>query len=605
MRNLIWIGLVLVGSARAAVAQVAPGSPVNGPGLGEVGPPAAAAPEAAAGLGAPGAAQAAKPLEQPAPELSLPEWSRDDWMLLKPRVALLEIDGYLRLQSRLDRRLDLGNGATWEVDAAGDPLSRYGALSDGAADISFTSMRLRVEPLININEQLQIITTFDLLDNLLLGSTPSSLAFGQTRPPLSLATRTALAPQQERNSLSSMLAVKRVWGRATALGEQLELRFGRMPDHWGLGMLYNDGDGLQANYGTVVDRVSLAFRLYHHVLTPMVDWVSKGLQYRPFGAYDPQPVDAVSWDDTMQYGLRISREDHAADIRDSTLHGDRVLNYGLSTAFRVQPRQYGSTYWLSGYDPADPTKLPTPQTPVERRDAFLYIGDAFAKYYVGNLQLLAELAVQAGSFTDTVQSSSPAQAGPVQKTTMLTIGGAVEARYHLRTDTKGTRLSLLSGAASGDNHAGFGALDLTDTQRGGNKQPGDRSLHNFQFSPDYQVDLLLFRRLIGTVTDAWYLRPEVAYRFSDRLEGKLSTVYSQVMRGGSASNPGRHPLGLELDAHLGFGLPYPSQRGQLLASLDGGMLFPLAALSNPSLADPNARQGKFAWTIQSSLALAF
>ncbi len=614
MRTYSLLVVALWVASSTAGAQVPPGPPLNGPPPGQLAPaPGAEAPSTtpaqddAEANGSSGSAEDANGLEQPSAaglgELDLEQWSRDDWMLLKPRVALLEVDGYLRLQARTLRRLDLGNGAAWEVDprTADGAYRRFDPLDDGAANVNWTAMRLRIEPVININEQLQIITTLDLLDNLTLGSTPNTLAFGQTRPPLSILTRKQVVPSPERNALTQMLAVKRLWGRATALGEQLELRFGRMPDHWGLGILYNDGDGLGCDDGTVVDRVSLAFRLYGHVFTPMVDWVSKGIQTRPFGTYDPAPIDAVSWDDTMQYALRISREDHPTDIRDATLHGSTVVNYGMSHALRLQPRQFGTAFWGPGYTP---DLQPTAASPVERRDASLYIGDAFFKLYRGHLEVLGEMALQAGSFTDTVVGSSAAQPGPSAKNRILMAGGALEARYFVRADRQGTQLSLLGGAASGDGHAGFGGLDLVDTQRGGDGAPGDRTLHNFAFSPDYHVDLLLFRRLMGTVTDAWYVRPELAYRFHERLEGALDVLYAQAVRPSSTASGTQRPLGLELDAHLRFGLPSPSQRGQLHAGLDGGILFPLRGFDNPGL-PVAARHGKFAWTVAGTLALTF
>ena len=47
--------------------------------------------------------------------------------------------------------------------------------------------------------------------------------------------------------------VKRVWGEyMTPVGQ---LRFGRMPSQWGLGMVDNAGDGIDSDYQTTVDRI--------------------------------------------------------------------------------------------------------------------------------------------------------------------------------------------------------------------------------------------------------------------------------------------------------------------------------------------------------------
>ena len=39
--------------------------------------------------------------------------------------------------------------------------------------------------------------------------------------------------------------------------------------------------------------------------------------------------------------------------------------------------------------------------------------------------------------------------------------------------------------------------------------PRDRTVDNFRFHPDYRIDQILFREIIGTITDAIYLRPHV------------------------------------------------------------------------------------------------
>ena len=42
------------------------------------------------------------------------------------------------------------------------------------------------------------------------------------------------------------------------------------------------------------------------------------------------------------------------------------------------------------------------------------------------------------------------------------------------------------------------------------RPPGDATIDNFRFHPDYHVDLILWRRIIGQVTDAIYVKPTVA-----------------------------------------------------------------------------------------------
>ena len=42
---------------------------------------------------------------------------------------------------------------------------------------------------------------------------------------------------------------------------------------------------------------------------------------------------------------------------------------------------------------------------------------------------------------------------------------------------------------------------------------GDHSINDFHFSPDYHVDEIFFRHILGTVTNAIYFKPQAAYWF--------------------------------------------------------------------------------------------
>lgn len=553
-----------------------------------------------------------------ADDVSLNNWDREDWTLVRPQVALIELRGALRLRGDLMRRLDFDNGSNWEYLSDGlnqTALPRYLPLSDGHAQYTQTSIRLRVEPRINVSDQIQIITMFDVFENFILGTTPNTLAPGEedVQPPTNVLSNTQISLRRGINTFNDSIAIKRVWGRVTALNDQLELRFGRMTDNWGLGMWYkNDSACLDCDYGTNVDRIALSFRVLGHVFTPLVDWISKGPQILPFGFYDPKPIDAVGWDDAMQYGLRISRETSREETQDAILHHHDVINYGLSNLVRVQSRDLPLAYYnnQSPYLPSNPPNINAATLDAvgqgERRDALIYQGDVYGKYYHENLELAAELGVMVGTFKDALLPSLSAEQ---QTTNVLMLGAAFESLYYFRHDHRGTRLGLKFGGASGDSRHGMGALDQQDTQRGPTATGADRTLRNFQFNPDYHLDLILFRRMIGVVTDAWYLRPEVAYRFDQKLEARVAGIYSQAIMGtstpsASAGGPGHKPLGFELDGEIIYGADPRVERGQLLASLAGGMLFPFSGFNNPT-ATGGESSGHFAWTIQARLFLTF
>ena len=69
---------------------------------------------------------------------------------------------------------------------------------------------------------------------------------------------------------------------------------------------------------------------------------------------------------------------------------------------------------------------------------------------------------------------------------------------------------------------------------------GDRNLNDFHFSPEYHVDEILFRRILGTVTNAIYFKPSIAYWLD--LDSRRKTRCRHLGLGSStASRPCRCP----------------------------------------------------------------
>ncbi|MDP7039361.1 MAG: TIGR04551 family protein [Myxococcota bacterium] len=526
-----------------------------------------------------------------AKEISLSEWDTKDWMLIKPKVTRLELDGYFRLRGDLFRRLDLGNGVVW------DGTERYPAPPDGKANVTGTNMRLRIEPKINISEGIQIISTWDVFDNLVFGGTPNS-----DRPTDTL-TSTQVSPSGT-SALNDSLYVKRAYARLYAMNEQLEVRVGRMSDHWGLGVFANDGDCFDCDYGSVVDRAALTFKIAQHVWVPMVDWLANGPVITPFGGVGGQPLDALNSDDAMRYSLRIVKTDHDDDIRESVLKGQTVWNYGLWNALQRQDRGLRAAYYASNDLSANAAVNAEDD---EKRDANIYLGSAFLKVYRGILEFGLEGTVLAGSFRDKFVDTS---AETTEATNVLQVGGAMDATWRFGGDYEGTTLSLKAGGASGDSAAGFGALDQAAGQRGASVTgTDDYNLNNFQFSPDYHVDLILFRRLLGTVTDAWYVRPEVGYQFNERVNGGLAAIYSQALFKRSTpayaeGESGENPLGFEVNVHLDYSSEPLAGGGVVKTGLAYGFLFPLGAFKNRTL-ELEEQDPEFAQTLQARLYLSF
>src|SRR5690606_28967482 len=108
---------------------------------------------------------------------------------------------------------------------------------------------------------------------------------------------TQWAPTAGQNSLSDSVAVKRVWGEyTTPIGL---LRFGRMASHWGLGMLVNDGNGHDSDYGSTADRLLFvtgikSWDLYFGALW---DFANEGPTSATLTERQGQPYDLAQGDD--------------------------------------------------------------------------------------------------------------------------------------------------------------------------------------------------------------------------------------------------------------------------------------------------------------------
>ena len=163
---------------------------------------------------------------------------------LRQRVNLFQPHGYLRLRGEFFNNLDLGRGP----DQTGHTLFPGPFIGTGGNHSqSDANLRFRFEPTFEVSEDLAIYVQMDLLDNVLLGSNPKSDPFLDPFTPLHVLESTRVA---------DVIKLKRVWGRVnTTLGELL---FGRMGYHWGLGILHNDGNCLDCDYGDTYDRIAFA-----------------------------------------------------------------------------------------------------------------------------------------------------------------------------------------------------------------------------------------------------------------------------------------------------------------------------------------------------------
>src|SRR5262249_49759634 len=126
--------------------------------------------------------------------------------------------------------------------------------------------------------------------------------------PIGFYDNTQVPPSSGVNSLKDSIVVKRAWGEdASPVGE---LRFGRMPFHWGLGMMFNSGDGPDDDYQSTVDRIQgitgiKPLDLYFSVAW---DFPNEGISSDSVALPNPEPYDLSQLDDVDQYVLTVVRK---------------------------------------------------------------------------------------------------------------------------------------------------------------------------------------------------------------------------------------------------------------------------------------------------------
>jgi uncharacterized protein (TIGR04551 family) len=239
-----------------------------------------------------------------------------------------------------------------------------------------------------------------------------------------------------------------------------------------------------------------------------------------------------------------------------------ALNYGVYFTYRTQSWDYNGA---TDGGPVDPDAFVP-------RSAKAYIPDLWAR--LGWKQLLLEFeAVASIGHINRLTDQDPSLD---QKVDLRQWGGVARGSYRAMEDKLNFGLEL--GAASGDQYDNTpqGATHYSTQPTLPNA--GDDTLSWFRFDPNYHVDLILFRELLGTVTNALYTKPFVSYKVTKAIKAKVANVTSFAMR--PVSTPGNGTMyGTEFDADVSY------DNGGFSMGLAYGLLFPLDAMDHPDDAD--------------------
>ena len=535
-------------------------------------------------------------------------YAEDWWVHSRP---VFELHGVLRARAELLHNFSLGRIDRPDLALWPQPVDNaYTASSGSTYALRFcgsngksicedksqagANIRFRVNPELHVSDNLRVMSQIDMLDNLVLGSTPGGYN-GQGSPsstspyvPIGAFASTQVPPTSGFNSFQNSINIRRAWGEyATPVGQ---LRFGRMPSQWGLGILENSGDTHDSDWQSTVDRImfTTGIRSLDLYVSGSWDFPNEGATSATWeSTLGGQPYDLAQLDDVNQYTAMIARRRNPALAKLDLARGDVVLNGGVYFQYRDQLLAAENVPLGAS---SEALHGPGANKYV-RRGLKLYTPDLWFQLLYKKFRFEVEGVMVAGS----LDSVSPITSG----------GGSADIRqFGLATQTEWKavedrlRLQFGFGWASGDS--GLYADEATGRVRTSTLSParagttldkrviGNRTYSEFRFHPDYRIDLILHRNLLSRVQGDYYFRPSVEYDFTRNAEG-------QKLGGGAAiiwtrasefvQTPGhKRDLGIELN----LGVYYQSKDGSLndnpdkmggfFTSLQYGVLFPMGGL---------------------------
>ncbi|MFH2009408.1 MAG: TIGR04551 family protein [bacterium] len=480
----------------------------------------------------------------------------------------LSLKGYLRVRGDVFYNLDLDRGPT----PYGSHLFPLPASNPKSQVLQSADMRVRLEPAWRLTRSVRVVMQVDLLDNVVLGSTPAGLPRDRWTP-MSGATLSQSSPESGKNSWNDAVIIRRAWGEVLlpfgvlAVGRQGALM------NWGTGFFINAGNDLDHDRSDSADRIVFATSLADHLWMFAFEWSASGPTSAGAWPAD-QPFDQDGRDDVRTFAFGFARWHSGAGVRRRVSARVPSVNYGLIASYRRQELDVPGYYAPSGlegfYD----------RSAVVQRDLHTVSADLWFRVVHRSFRLEFEAAVVWGRIGD---ASPDPGISMRQAITSLQYGGVLQVAW--APGGGGVSLGLELGLASGDPQPGFGVrspLDQTQAVPGDLdgpqfRLPQDAKVDNFRFHPNYHVDLILFRRIIGTVSDALYLRPWVRWQSRWGLSLELVAISSFAMRQETPPG-GERPLGVEID----LGARYRFDRG-FVVRLGFGTLFPLAGLDNVAL----------------------
>lgn len=436
---------------------------------------------------------------------------------LSPAHALeFSAHGYYRLRFEYTHDLDLQRPNSGVV-----PGDLKNSSNDRIGTVAYAQQRFRLNPHLKVNDNISFHGQIDFLDNLLFGqSDVRSLAIYN---PLQ-GTVTMSAANGPYGVIGPVggdplgqgggnINVRRLWVDILTSGGQF--RIGRQPSHFGLGILSNDGNAMEGDFGDTFDRIMYLAGLN----LANGDRINFGFVYD--FAYEASVDPSLSgfedgvfsnWNDAMQLGGIVMYQGNnwelgafgglrfrdgndgqptttAKYVDDCTANDGRPSDFACTdltdtTNTNVDIDNDGST--------RDLIDLPAGID----GDTFVYNVDLYGRFtFAKNYTFAFEAVYLAGKIApgvaiDAIALDAPSQAGitnPLTRPIEIPLVGT-------QND-----LQVFMGAVEFDAAWDFGGeFHLQSGYAGGDQNPLSSTITQLGFRPDYDVALILFDQPIGT-----------------------------------------------------------------------------------------------------------
>ncbi|MBN1947750.1 MAG: TIGR04551 family protein [Bradymonadales bacterium] len=467
----------------------------------------------------------------------------------------------------------------------------------GANLIAGANIRLRYHPIVHITDGMRLHLELDILDNLVLGSTPDgySVQAGEVEPRFDTPIVFFSQGQRSANedlTFSDAVEVRQLFAEMEIFGI---LKVGRMADDWGLGILANGGgtfmddpravrtsfrgfadggfDCTDCDFGDITDRVSFTARILPKIplyLGLSYDWVTQGSQSYLANQTGGQARDLSEIDDAVQWVFTVMRtylSDREILQRNRQLYDLRqpILEGGARLLLRNQTAEQGE----GGFVPNDLT------TAFQPRQASVIVPDLWARFlYVPKSEWMIRLELEAAAVFGSIEGYQGAltDQGIVERD-ILQFGLAFESDFQFDNLYTGFNAGFATGRSPYADYeelsAGWGILDR-------NTVTHDEKITNFIFDRDYVIDMIMFREIIGAITNTVYFNPYLRYDFfreqASALGFRIDGIYAHALE--PAVTPGGEaPIGLEGDAMLFY------RADHYQADIGYGLFLPLGALN--------------------------